>query len=281
MSSLSGTSKQSFVLLELRHGDPAAPTYQRYTDQNSDVAALGAQWSSRPDMSVRVPPNVGMLADKALEVTMKVEAGFLDQVSSGEPHSPVRVRLMEAHAPAGGAEVLEVTHLFRGWLSKAKRNPGGQTESVLLTCATARSRMDVDLGIPATHLCQWTFGGRGCFLDLDTVDEQGTLTAVSGVDATVTGLADHSADPTGRYWHKGYLEVDGLRITVRDWQQSAPTLFRLAKPPPARWVGATVRAVPGCDKSVATCRDRWNREQFFSGIGMAIPAYHPAFESPT
>lgn len=281
MTQLQKPQKQSFLLLEFKYGDPVAPTYTRFTDQSSDVDALGSKWSAVPDMDVRIPSNIGTLADKQLEIEMKLQSGFLTNVSSGEPHSPVRVTLSEMSIAADDGSGPQTIVLFVGKLTNVRRNPGGHSESVRLIAVHSKARMAIPLGLPANHHCVWTFTERGCAKSPVGLRESGTLTVLTGKVATITGLADHSADTTSRYWHMGYVEKDGLRITIRDWEQAAATTFYLAKEPPASWVGATVRVFPGCDKTIETCRARWSNEANFGGFGYAIPAYHPVYENPS
>lgn len=280
MTQIQKPQKQSWLLLEFKYGDPLAPKYARYTDQVSDVQAFGSQWSSVPDMEVRVPSNIGTLADKQLEVEMRLQSGFLTNVSSGEPHSRIDVTLREVHASTDDASAQQITYLFRGRLVRAKRNPSGHTESVRLIAVHSKARLAIPLGMPAQHHCVWTFAGKGCGQSPLNLKETGTLTVLSGKVATITGLASHAGDTTQRYWHMGYVEKDGLRITVRDWNQATATTFYLTREPPASWVGASVGVFPGCDKTIETCRARWNKEATFAGFGYAIPGYHPVYENP-
>lgn len=272
--------KQCVLLLEFRYGDSLVPKFARFTNQQSDVSALGYKWQAVPEFETRVPMNIGTLGDKTLEVTLRMQSGFLTDVSSGEPHSSVRVRLMELATAVDDNSRPELSYMFVGKLSRAKRNPEGKTGSVRLTCGQPKARLAIPLGIPANHQCCWTFTERGCFKDPAGLKETGTLSAATGKQVTITGLASHAADLTGRYWHLGYVEKDGLRISIRDWQQAAATTFYLRREPPAAWIGASVKVFPGCDKTIATCRSRWSNEEHFGGFGYAIPGYHPVMENP-
>lgn len=280
MTQIQKPQKQSFLLVEFLYGDPRSPTYSRFTDQSSDVDALGVRWTAVPDMEVRVPSNIGTLADKQLELEMKLQSGFLTDVSGGEPHSPVVVTVREMSIATDDGSGPQIITLFAGRLINTRRNPASRTESVRLIAVHSKARLAIALGMPANHHCVWTFTGRGCAVSPVALAETGTITSIIGKVATITGLADHSADTTGRYWHMGYLEIAGLRITIRDWQIATPTVFQLAKEPPAGWASASVSVFPGCDKTIETCRARWDNEENFGGFGYAVPAYHPVYENP-
>ena len=273
--------KISYVLVEFQYGDDAAPLYYRITDKTSDVVLFGQSWDSVPDFKIQLPMDVGTLSDAQADMEMKLQPGFLTTIASDDVFSRVRVTVLEVIDSEIPGDSPDVCYLFVGNLSQAIRNPAGHSESVKLILVRETSRLGYPLGISANHLCQWTFTKRGCFIDALPLPEQGTLTAASGKTVTITGLADHSADPTGRYWHRGHVSVDGARIQIRDWLQTSATTFILREEPPASWVGATVTVFPGCDKQYATCDQRWDNKARFMGNGVGIPTYHPSFESPT
>ena len=107
------------------------------------------------------------------------------------------------------------------------------------------------------------------------------MSSIDGTLLTGTVSPDRSgSDAT--YYHRGTIEntADGVRLTIRKWDLSDPTKFYLSSAAPSSWAGETLVIHGGCDKTIETCRDRWNNESQFSGYGYSIPPYNPVLENP-
>lgn len=280
MSALSQVHKHSWLAYRFTYGDPASPTYSRYTDYPSSIIGPdGGLYSSRPAIGIKPVNYAGTFGEAPVKIKMDLGAtdSFTDRISSGEPHSPVSVDIWEIVDPAPGSLPKQELLLFSGDMQTVSRNADGHSGIIEIEVANLKNQLDVPLGIPLLPHCVWTFTKRGCFKSSVGLAETGTLTSLLSTDkqiATITGLSAH----TGKYWHRGYVEVDGLRIRIRDWNSTAATTFMLGLEPPARWVGGSVTVFPGCDKQLVTCRTRWNNEEHFGGAGFAVPAYHPVVE---
>jgi hypothetical protein len=265
--------------VQFRYGDPNDPIYALYTDWTEDTLGPQGTYLSVPTMEVKLPPMTSGIVegDEPLEILLPVDA-FTTPLASGMPHSPVEVTVWERVDPR--TERAAATHtLFVGRVHRTRRNHEGRTDTIVVQAQNLKAQLEKALGLPATYHCIWTFGGRGCGIDLGPLRKTGTLDSAKGKVAQITGLPPQ-ADP--RYWHRGYVERLGLRLLIRDWDGDAsPGSFRLVREPPSSWVGQTVTLTPGCDKTIEVCRARWNREEVFAGIGYALPPYNPVIESPT
>lgn len=282
------SKKQHYHLVKFAHGD-AAGTVERYTDWSADVTYDSATWTSKPQLAITFPANTGTLDEKALVLELPLEGSsndLFEDLVSGEPFSPVYVTVIHGSLAlpddAGADEHLIVCLNWR--VVKATKNPAGKRGIVRLEAVSPKARMKVSLGLAATPTCQWTLFGNGCALTRATYVDTGTLTAIDGTDnkkVTITGVSVSVPGGTpGDTFRFGYVEKDGIRIQIREWTSGASTTFYLRRKPPAAWVGATVTVVPGCDKTITTCRNRWDNEERFQGCGYAIPDYHPVHESP-
>ena len=69
-------------------------------------------------------------------------------------------------------------------------------------------------------------------------------------------------------------------VAIREWKSGQPESFVLVDAMPPSWDGATVVVLPGCDRRPDTCENVHDNIKNFNGIGKAIPAYNPNFESP-
>lgn len=285
---LDAAKKQHYHLVKFAYGD-AAGTVERYTDWSADVSYDSATWTSKPQLAITFPANTGALDEKALVLEFPLDASandLFEDLVSGEPFSPVYVTVIHGSLglpdDAGADEHLIACLSWR--VVKATKNPTEKRGIVRLEAVSPKSQLKVPLGVPANYHCAWTLFGTGCDLTRASYVDTGTLTAIDGTDekkVTITGVSVSVPGGTpGKTFHRGYVEKDGIRVPIRDWSSGAPTTFFLARRPPAAWVGATVTVVPGCDKTIETCRNRWDNETRFAGLGYAIPDYHPVHEAP-
>lgn len=270
MSTIGSSEKLSVFLAEFRWGDPASPTYYRLTDFTSDISFQSLTFGAEPRFELKGLEISGIFdSDKPVQFTIPmITGGISDLATQGQKHSPIYVTLWEKlFSTTGGVD--QVLTLFKGKVIRTVRNFNGRPEFVLFEAFGTKQRLGIPLGLIASHNCQWPFGGRGCGIAVPT--ENGTATVINAKTLTITGLAGH----VDRYWHRGFVERDGLRIPIRDWLNG--TDFELMSEAPADWAGHTVKVYAGCDKTIAKCRF-WGNEAQFSGFGMAIPDHNPNFE---
>lgn len=280
MTALSNNIKHSWLAVRFKYGSPSSPTYTRYTDYpTSIIGPDGSLFTSRTALAVDTIKYSGAFQEPTLKI--KVDRGstgsFTDQVSSGEPHSPISVDIWEMVDPSPGTLPRTILHLYHGNVQIVTRNAEDNSNVIELEAVNLKNQLDVPLGLLLMPYCVWTFTGRGCAYPSSGLSETGDFDSKDADDGLLVTILNLGAQ-TGRYWHRGYLENSGLRIGIRDWVDSAPTKFYLVQEPPARWIGAKVQVFPGCDKTITTCRARWSNEERFGGFGFAVPAYHPVVE---
>lgn len=270
--------KESWLLVLFRYGDPVAGyTQQRYTDLDQDFSGF----TSTPGMEVLIPENSGHFDEKEARFIMPKDA-FLDRATNGQPHSPIFVQVEEVTQGLFAGDQNTQRTMFNGRVTRGRANYQGRSNTVALFALPAKSRLELPMGLPCNHHCAWTLFGRGCGLVKSSFQIPGQIDAADGQEITVT-TAGIATGQTGTYWRRGYARKDGLAIMIRDWSDTDPTKFQMARRVPDDWIlagASSVLFVPGCDKTIETCRARYNNEQHFMGMGYAIPAYNPIFESP-
>lgn len=270
MTTAGASEKLSAFFVELKYGDPAAPSYLRLTDFTSDLTYQSLTYTSMPELEIRGLEISGIMdSDKPLQLVFQLlDSTIIDKASNGEQHSPIFIQLWEKlFSTSGGQD--QVLTWFKGKMIRAVRNYQGRGKFVLFEFFGVKQRLGVAMGIIATHQCQWPFGARGCRAVVASAD--GTMTTAAGKSAVITGLPGH----IDRFWHRGFVARAGLRIGIRDWLSG--TSFELLSDPPAEWIGQTVKVYEGCDKTIERCREK-GKEDRFSGFGCVIPAYSPNFE---
>lgn len=271
--------KESFLLVQFFSGTNLL-TQNRYTDLDQDF--LGH--STEPRMAVTIPSNEGTFTKRELRIVLPTDV-FTSRVSSGVPHSPIFVIIEEVTQGLFTGDQNSQQILYRGRVVRTIRNFQGRKDKVAFFALPQKSRLDVAMGLPATHHCAWTLFHGGCGVLQSSFDELVEIDSVDGQEATITTLAFTTPGGTdARFWKRGYLEFEGLRLAIRDYDGDTDTskVF-MARRVPDDWIlagASSILAVPGCDKTVETCRSRYNAEEFFMGLGFAIPAYQPNFQDP-
>lgn len=278
------------------------PTVLLLTSYTATVTVDGEDYLPAPETSVTFGKLSGALDEDPTEVDILGDY-LLPEMTSG-PFSPVEIEIREFVTGAGGDEFRVA---YRGWTNKFIRNPDGHRRTVRLRCFTDKQRLERELCMPADHQCVWHLFGPGCTtvntntgppsaptqgqLQGPLVEDYISACAVDTIDGTtvtVTDLMDVGTS-NGDLWQAGYLEHRGLRIGIRDWDKDATTPqggglvttdFQLVKQPPPSWLGAVVRAVPGCPKFVEECRLRYDNEKNICNPGAGIKPYNPMIESP-
>lgn len=296
MSALDNPTEESYMTVEFSYGSPIK--FARYTDRVTDVQ--GGDFTAKPEMKITLPDNTGVFDQKVLRVvlplvTADVVDTFLDRLSDGLPHAPIAVIVREIIKPLLGSEAADILDVFRGSVTRSVRNYQGRADTIAIEASPARARLKASMGMPCNHHCTFNMFGRGCSTGdgLGGAEPDGTpasgpqrgdelalvvISAINGKEVTATPPAKSD----DRHWHRGYMEFDGLRIGIRDFDASVATdKFQLVNRPPATWSGEQVVLVPGCDKTIEICRTRWANEEHFGGFGYAIPPYNPLVESPS
>lgn len=256
-----------------------------YTDWTSPITSseFGSgdiDFEPRPTMEVRIPKNTGDLGDEVATIDMTLEEGFLTDMTNGLAHATVTVTLAEVSRPTSASPQRTTSITFCGTVTLATRNVNGRKNNVRLTAKSPKAQTNgVAIGQPCNIQCTNNLGDARCQVDMSLAANSFFVT-IQSIDgrAVTTSMPGHF-NPDAKYFHRGWMRRGGLRIMIRDWSSSSPQSFTLVRQPPASWLGNSVLAFSGCDKSVETCRARYDNEEHFNGVGFAMPGYLPIFES--
>lgn len=245
----------------------------RYVAWTEDLTIDGNLYTAVPSIKIKFGKQHGGSRDAPIRITMP-PLSPIDDMVIGEPFAPVSVLVSELKV----GDDATLRDLFFGTIRKTISNRGGRSNVVELEIVGIKKLTEVPLGIPANTGCAWIFGDANCKVDVPAVTESGELQSINGQIVTIDRSGWAPANLVDRRFHRGYLELDGLRIMIRD--HDTINIYLLAEAPPAAWLGATVTAVPGCDKTLTTCIGQWANERNFAGFGVGIPGYAPQIESP-
>lgn len=277
MTAIDQSNKRSFTLFKFTFGDPAAPTIKRFVNVAANVTGTDGVFLAKSDIAVSFDAFSGVFDEKPIKIDLdKSTDSFFDDISNGEPHSPVFVEIWELIESVDGSD--EELKLFTGRLTKVTDQHRGKQNQIRLECRSWKQKIDIPMGVIATHQCAWIFTGEGCEVVARTF--AGTVLSIVGFQVTLTAAPATGSPPTTffeREFQRGYMKRDGLRITIRDWKDGP--VFQMTKPPPLEWVGNAVTLVAGCDKTIETCRTIHDNEERFNGVGFAMLPYNPNYES--
>jgi len=291
MATASGSpEKEGYVLVQFTHGDPSDPEFERYTNYSRDVESH----TSTPAMELDIPENTGTLEKKELKILLPRD-DFTEEISNGLPHSPIFVSVEEVTTSFTPGDEASRNRLFYGQVENAIRNYQGRGDTVGIFALPIKSRLgEITLGLQCNHHCANRLFSPGCGLSQALHDRTGEIATIDGKEITIVANAaiTNPTAPGGdnsRYWERGYLRKDGLRISIFQWSISDPTVFILRRRPPSDWALAgnnSILFVPGCHKTIEDCRAVWDNEQGqagsggFLGLGYSMLPYNPIIESP-
>jgi uncharacterized phage protein (TIGR02218 family) len=191
-----------------------------------------------------------------------IEAGLFDDAA-------VVLFMVDWQAPSDGQVVLRT-----GNLGNIERTSEGMYRAELRGL-TQRLRQVVVRTYSAS--CDAELGDSRCGVSLAALTASGTVTAVTSrrrFNATLTG----GGTPTAGDFVGGLLTFtsganDGFSMEVkRDAVDDVLGRLELFELMPAEVeIGDTFTVTPGCDKTLATCRDRFSNILNFRGHGALIP----------
>lgn len=259
------------VLVTFTYGD--TPTVFRYARWTDDITIGLNTFTAIPEISFEAGKADGSITDNPWTITMPQTLPPMPTMTSQRSHAQVVVLIEEVNPSVLATRRV----LWKGTITNTIQNPNGAAGMVKATVSGWKFKMSVPLGIIADSSCSWGFGDRVCQIDLSSIVETGTISAIAGSKVTIGGLSTSRAN----LFQNGRVAYDGLTISIREvGSYSIDNGLILYKSPPPAWNGKVVQVFPGCDKKIATCR-QWANEANFGGFGIAQQAYHPMVESPT
>lgn len=155
-----------------------------------------------------------------------------------------------------------ILKLRRGWLGEVSIRDGMYVAEL----RGMAQMLQMTVGEIYAPDCAADLGDTRCGVDLAALQESGSVTYVIGDTTFETSLAQ----ATGWYdggeltWTVGANA--GQTIAVRHWEADAGTLSHFLPPLYAVEVGDAFTIRPGCDKSFATCKTKFDNAINFRGF---------------
>lgn len=157
--------------------------------------------------------------------------------------------------------------LRRGTIGEVVMLPSGVFHSTMYGLA---EKLQQTVGEIYTPSCRADLGDAKCGIDLDAGGWRKPGTVTSVIDDRVFSCSitePRAVDDWFRYgvveWQTG--DNSGRFMDVRGWVQSTNTVTLFLGMPQPIQVGDTFAIYPGCDKTLAQCRDRFDNIVNFRG----------------
>jgi len=285
MAAIDQAEKNSYVLIKFRYGDPTDPSYKAYTDWTSNIPG-NPEFISTPNMEIEEAENHGHIDnEKTVNLAIPfINAGiivdtFIQQLISGNAHSPVYVDIWEITKGVEGGDAGTQRYLFRGRVIQTTKNFRGNEQKAVISCSSSKSRMNVSLGLPAEHHCiSPLYHPNLCGLSKSGKFHAYTVAEIDGKVIRTSTIPSQ----TGDYFFRGWAEYDGLRIDIQQWDGDGtePDIFYLVRQPPAGWLNKSALFYMGCDKTQETCDTKFSNLFNIGCMGYAMLAYDPILEDP-
>jgi hypothetical protein len=279
LNALDLSVKETWQFAKFRNAATGA-VIAAYTDRDSDTEFEGQIYTSETSMEIQLPENNGLLNESPCNFVLPLLAGFPTELTSGLPYPPVYVNVVEFVRGEGVSAVAMRT--FSGLVAAAKRNAAGRRNYISMSALPIKARLQtITLGEPCNHQCINRLGDARCQVPLISSPNK-LIVQISAIDGTeVTVSSPIPAGLEDRFYQRGFFQKDGLQIGIQIWRnelQGDKQVFFLNRRPPNNWVGVNLDLFAGCDKTIETCRSRFDNESQFNGRGYHMPAYHPNYE---
>lgn len=309
-------SKDTVTLLLLTWGDryDAEPFGEERSEQSlaicdgsSPVLLKDRSYYPIPNFEIKLVEDKGGFDDGVtkIRVPLKVSGNstyndVIGELASSNAFAPVRISVMTVSRPSAGRPRQEtVDYLFDGQIQATRKFENEARNILTIEAIGDPGLAETTLGFALNSRCPFAFGSLGCMKEGVRIPYHATNRpnglALNAYVEIFGSFRDHkiwvyTLDPalSGRlttvpdgWWEKGYLERDGLRLTIREWADGTHS-FTTAMPAPQSWFGTVfdrrpVLLVPGCYGEVEDCRLR-GQEERFGGFGYGIPANNPVTE---
>ena len=236
----------------------------RFTDHDADLVVGGETYAARAGISrTAVETSAGMAVDN-----MDV-AGILDSESITErdlraglfDYAEIRVFLINWQDPDAGR-----LDLRRGWIGEVKVSRNGEFSTELRGLAQTLGQTITEVYSPE---CRADLGDARCRVDLAAFERNGSVLVVQDRERFSADVQD--ADLTPGYYAGGLLTWTsganaGRAVEVLAFDAEGNGQMALFLPSPfAVATGDQFIIRPGCDKRLATCRDKFDNVVNFRG----------------
>lgn len=235
-------------------------------------------FSPAPLLSVSLAPNTIELTKQATILDLPTDTGLLiSDLSNLRPCGHVAVDVYELLYTSPTNR--ELGHRFTGFVSRAIGNYNGRRGFTRIECLWPWAYWDKHTSFQVDQVCPWRFADSNTcqFQIQNDMIATGTVRSIKNQGLEIENYS-LGRQVHGRQFVRGYAKVDGMSLTIRDWDSANQAVVQLTDTPPNWWVGRPIQLYPGCDNTRETCK-RWGNLKRWGGSGILMPDVNPTYES--
>lgn len=252
--SLFDTSRQSGAPVTLYTFETASATY-RYTPRRGGYTLSGSPELSFTELPLRHSNIRSTSRREKEEILITLPASNAFAASLVRRYAPdVALTIQRVHETDGDQEVII---LRRGWLAQATRALGIVVARFRSDSAAAERQAGT---VRMLRHCNWALYSDECGVDPAGFEVSGTVTAIDGLEVTVTEAA---SAPATDYYVAGQLAYAGERRAITDFDKTTGVVTLMDSIDAlteafadAGTAGVTLR--PGCNLTRAVCASRFD-----------------------
>lgn len=241
-------------------------TTVHYAGFSSDIVIDSITYVAVPELSCSLPTLHGGIEKASATLTAPVNKAPFSSLIQPYPSAPVTISIWECNPE----DPTSKRGVFFGEVTKISPTVEKDVQLTSIEITDLKGRFDFSAGIIASTSCQLNFGDAICGISLAGVSTSEAILSKSGNVLTFDVSPSDS-----KYYQRGKVVKDGISIMIEEAEDGVLRLIRI--PPPSWVVGTVVTLVAGCDKTIASCRDKWDNESQFMGCGYAMPNYNPLY----
>ena len=228
-----------------------------YTSHDSDLSINGLTYKSSAGLTpTAVSASLGAQPGSAdMHAIDDPSAQIIEDFLSGRyDGAEVEVFLVDPNAPEDGRVVLQHGKIadieIQG--SKLRAALKGLLEQLAMTSV-------VEVSSPA---CRATLGDGRCKVDLSSYAVSGSITSLD----SQTVFYDSNNNHADGWFNQGKVVLQGgEECEINTWSKSEHKFTLFLPPRTTLQQGMSYTAYPGCDRSLATCRDKFSNVANFRG----------------
>lgn len=233
----------------------------RYTSARREITALSHTWQPLAISDDGITLS-GETDDDELVITMPSNA-FTDLYTGTPPSGSVEVTIRRMHHEENEAPIF--------WTGTVKSVKAENALERKVMCSSLTSSLNrLGLRLTFSSSCPHTLYDLGCKVVPATYALSVQITSVTG-----NAFVHNGPISAGNYFAGGYVEFTaGGIVQRRPIESQVGNTINLLTPTDGITVGATVTLFPGCDRTTATCANKFNNLANYGGFP-ALPNKSP------
>lgn len=234
-----------------------------------------------PTMDVELATNSGSIDGESHDTLVRlpfVDDTFLDELTDGAPVRNLVMRVREIVRGMKPGELGSTLTWTWGGLGRMVRNRP-KRGWVEFAVAPDKTEFETPTGMQCVGQCRNNLfdppcGRQGSYGPAKNDEQRVALVLATQINQVLT-VDDYDVIDSPKTFRRGFVELNGARVLISDWDPMTPNVFYLGRAVPERWVGENVTLVPGCNRSVEACRLQWDNEARMNPLGYAMPDQNP------